>query len=61
MKTNPKLTDKQRSFIDNYLANGSNGVQAARDAGYKGNDNTLRQVAHQNLEKENIKAEIERT
>lgn len=57
--TNPKLTPKQRSFIDHYLENGCNGTQAARDAGYKGNQNTLASVAKDNLRKPHIKSVID--
>src|SRR5262249_47135976 len=35
-----KLTAKQEAFTENYLGNGFNGVQAARDAGYGGDDAT---------------------
>ena len=51
---NKTLTHKQSLFVKHYLANGGNGTQAARDAGYKGNDNTLRVVAAENLAKPNI-------
>lgn len=57
--TNPTLTPKQRSFVDNYLANGCNGTQAAKAAGYKGNDNTLASIAKDNLRKPHIKSEID--
>lgn len=59
MKSNKKLTPKQRSFIDNYLANGGNGTQAAKDAGYKGSPNTLKSVAQENLRKPDIAEKIE--
>lgn len=45
-----KLTIKQRLFVDAYLTH-RNGVRAAREAGYQGNDNTLRVVAQENLTK----------
>lgn len=48
------LTNKQQAFVEAYLANGFNGVKAAREAGYKGTDGTLRVVAHENLTKPNI-------
>lgn len=46
-----KLTAKQIKFIEAYSGNG---VEAAKLAGYKGNDNTLAQVAHENLRKPEI-------
>ena len=52
-----KLTVKQKRFIEFY--NG-NGVDAARKAGYKGNDNTLQAVAKENLLKPLIKEAIEK-
>ncbi len=54
------LTTKQQLFINHYLANGANGVQAARSAGYKGNDATLSAVSKENLRKPLITAEIEK-
>ena len=53
------FTDKQQAFIDHYLIT-LNGTEAARRARYKGDDNTLGVVAHENLRKPKIKAEIER-
>lgn len=53
-----KLTGKQQVFVTEYCNNGYNGFQAAKKAGYKGNDNTLAVVAHENLNKPNIKAVI---
>lgn len=44
------LTQKQRLFVEAYLAN-PNATAAARTAGYKGNDKTLAQVAAENLRK----------
>lgn len=57
--TKPRLSGKQKAFIEHYLANGFNGTAAARAAGYKGNDVTLASVAHENLRKPQIKAEID--
>lgn len=48
------LTPKQRAFVIAYRETG-NGVESARRAGYDGNDNTLRNVASENLTKPNIK------
>jgi len=56
---NTRLTVKQELFISHYLANGGNGTAAAREAGYKGSDETLRSTAKENLTKPHIKAEIE--
>jgi phage terminase small subunit len=43
-----KLTAKQAKFVAVYAGNGT---EAARLAGYKGNPNTLHQVAIENLQK----------
>lgn len=58
-----KLRLKQQLFVEAYVgvAQG-NASKAARKAGYKGNDATLRAIASQNLTKPNIIAAIaERT
>ena len=52
-----KLTERQRRFIDEYMACG-NGAEAARRAGYS--EGIARVQASENLTKQNIKAEIER-
>ena len=55
------LTGKQRAFVNAYVgAARFNGTQAARLAGYKGNDVTLCAVGVENLRKPLIKAEIDR-
>lgn len=54
----PKFTGKQQAFINAYLSNGFNGTEAARTAGYKGNDATLAAVAYENLRKPHIAAVI---
>lgn len=56
--TEKKLTGKQRVFCDAYLSNGFNATQAARTAGYKGDDQTLSSVGYNNLRKPVIAAEI---
>lgn len=53
-----KLTTKQRLFVEAYLAN-PNATEAARVAGYKGNDRTLGQVGAENLKKPEIAKLIE--
>lgn len=55
------LTVKQKRFVDAYLgeANGS-GVKAARLAGYKGSDNTLHNVASENLRKPKIREMVDK-
>lgn len=50
------LTAKQQAFVDAYAGNGT---EAARIAGYKGSDNTLAQVARENLTKPHIKKAIQ--
>lgn len=52
------MTPKEEALIANYLANGFNGVQAARDAGYKGNDNVLAVTAHRVLRKAKVVARV---
>ena len=46
-------------FIDKYLELDFNGTEAARRAGYKGDDNTLASIASQNLRKLKIRQRIE--
>lgn len=58
-KAAAKLTNKQKAFVEAYLANGFNGVKAARAAGYAGNENTLAVVASENLRKPKIAALID--
>jgi hypothetical protein len=43
------LTGKQRLFTEAYLSNGFNATEAARSAGYKGNDNVLGVTGFDNL------------
>ena len=50
------LTGKQKVFVDAYLANGFNATEAARTAGYKGNDNVLGVTGHENLRNPKISA-----
>lgn len=52
-----KLTDKQKLFVEYYLQTW-NATQAAANAGYKGNRNTLQAVGSENLTKPIIKKEI---
>lgn len=52
-------TGKQAKFVAAYLSNGLNGTEAARTAGYKGNDKTLAVVAYENLRKPNVRVEID--
>lgn len=53
-----RLTGKQNAFVVAYLKNGFNATQAARTAGYKGNDNTLAVVGCENLRKPKIQERI---
>lgn len=57
--TKRDLTPKQKLFVEAYLSNGFNGLQACKKAGYKGNDVTLGAVAYENLNKPQIKAFID--
>jgi phage terminase small subunit len=52
------LTGKQRRFIDEYFACGMNATEAARRAGYS--EDSAHVIAHENLRKPNIRAEVER-
>lgn len=54
------LTDLQERFVQFYIMNKGNGTDAARQAGYKGNDNVLAVTAHNNLRNPKIRAQIER-
>lgn len=52
-----KLTGKQQMFVEAYLGVAKfNATEAARLAGYEGNDNTLSTVGFENLRKPNIAA-----
>lgn len=57
-----KFTAKQAAFIKWYCsaAVNMNGTEAARRAGYRGNDRTLAAMAIDNLGKPMIRAEIDR-
>lgn len=63
-KRNPPrpLTDKQLAFCTWYVsaAVNLNAVEAARRAGYHGNDGTLRSIASKNMTKPAIRAEIDK-
>lgn len=52
-----KLTTKQRLFIGAYLRN-RNATMAAREAGYRGRDNTLAVQGHELLKHPLVKAQI---
>ena len=54
----PKLTNKQRAFCEHYIQTW-NGTEAARRAKYRGNNDTLGVIAHENLRKPKIKKYIE--
>ncbi len=52
MEERRKLTEKQRRFVEAYLGEArGNATEAARIAGYKGNERTLQVVGSQNLSK----------
>lgn len=53
------LTQKQRLFVENYLINW-NGTVAARNAGYRGDDNVLAVTSYDNLRKPIIQEAIQR-
>lgn len=52
-KKEQKLTPKEAAFIREYIIC-RNGVEAAKKAGYTGNDNTLGAIASENLRKPKI-------
>lgn len=52
-----ELTPKQLKFIALYKGNG---FEAAKLAGYNGDDHTLRSIAYENLTKPDIRAAIKR-
>ena len=56
-KKGEKLTPKQQIFVSEYLKTG-NATEAARRAGYKGNDKTLQSVGTENLLKPVIQGAI---
>ena len=57
-----RLTTKQRKFVDAYVNNGGNGVEAIRAAGYNcRTDNSARVQASENLKKPNIILAIEQS
>ena len=56
-----EFTGKERAFIWEYITNGYNKTQAAKDAGYDANsDNCFAAIGYENFRKPHIKAEIER-
>lgn len=55
-----QLTGKQQAFINAYLGEARfNATEAARLAGYDGNDATLAQIGYENLRKPEIAAEVQ--
>lgn len=57
-KMEKKLTPKQQLFVSEFLKTG-NATEAARKAGYKGNDVTLASVGAENLRKPQVLRAIE--
>jgi len=53
-----QLTYKQQLFATEYLINGGNATQAARKAGYKGDDNAMSQRGHELVSNSKIQAII---
>ena len=57
-----RLTVKQKKFVDAYVNNGGNGVEAIRTAGYNcSTDNSARSQASENLKKPHILLAIEQS
>lgn len=55
-----ELSLRELRFIEAYLANGGNGVAAARQAGYRGDANSLKVTASRALSRANVRAALER-
>jgi phage terminase small subunit len=56
-----KLTEKQRRFVEAYMGKAAgNATEAARLAGYKGSENTLKAVGSENLTKPDIAAAVKK-
>ena len=53
-----KLTYKQQAFVDQYIICKGNALQAAKLAGYSGDDNTLAQRGHELVKNSKIQAAI---
>jgi len=49
------MTPRMEAFCHAYLRNGGNGTEACKEAGYKGNDNTLAVRANALLKNDEIK------
>ncbi|QDG49310.1 terminase small subunit [Persicimonas caeni] len=55
-----KLTEKQRRFVEAYLGKAcGNATEAARIAGYSGDDDTLSSTGYENLRKPQIQEAID--
>ena len=54
-----RMTGKQTAFVEHWIATRYNGTQAARLAGYAGDDNTLAHMASHNLRIPKIQAAIQ--
>lgn len=54
------LTGKQQAFVDAYITCGFNATEAARRAGYSGDDTAMRVVGARNIANVNVRAEIDR-
>ncbi len=55
-----QLTGKQQAFIDAYFALRFNGTEAARQAGYSGDENTLAATASRMLRNNKIRSAIDK-
>ena len=53
------LTGKQQAFVDAYITCGFNATEAARRAGYSGDDTAMRVIGARNLANVNIRSEID--
>ena len=54
-----RMTGKQTAFVEHWISTRYNGTQAARLAGYAGDDNTLAHMASHNLRIPKIQAAIQ--
>ena len=53
------MNQRQRLFVQHYVANGGNASAAAREAGYRGTDGAIRVQAHRMLTSVNVQNAID--
>lgn len=55
----PSLKERHRKFVENYMQNGGNGVEAARAAGYRGTNKALASRAAELTHRPEVQAAIQ--